>query len=80
MLLIDEPPMGRTPLVFSQILSVLKAIRQSGMMIFVVEQNVNSVLPMVDRDYVLEMGRVPLQGTGRQLLADPRVQTAYLGF
>lgn len=79
MLLLDEPSMGLAPLVFSQIFSVLKAIRQHGVTIFVVEQNVNAVLHMADRAYVLEMGRVTLQGTGRELLADPRVQSAYLG-
>lgn len=79
MLLLDEPSMGLAPLVFRQIFSVLKAIRQSGVTVFVVEQNVNAVLQMADRAYVLEMGRVTLQGTGQELLADPRVQAAYLG-
>jgi branched-chain amino acid transport system ATP-binding protein len=79
-LLLDEPSMGLAPLVFEQIFSVLRAIRQSGTTIFVVEQNVNAVLRMADRAYVLEMGKVTLQGTGRELLADPRVRAAYLGF
>jgi branched-chain amino acid transport system ATP-binding protein len=79
-LLLDEPSMGLAPLVFEQIFSVLRAIRQAGTTIFVVEQNVNAVLRMADRAYVLEMGKVTLQGTGRELLADPRVRAAYLGF
>lgn len=79
MLLLDEPSMGLAPLVFKQIFSVLEAIRRSGVTILVVEQNVNAVLQIVDRAYVLEMGRVTLQGTGRELLADVRVQAAYLG-
>lgn len=79
MLLLDEPSMGLAPLVFRQIFSVLKSIREAGVTVFVVEQNVNAALQMVDRAYVLEMGRVTLEGTGRELLSDPRVQAAYLG-
>ncbi|MDE5445781.1 ATP-binding cassette domain-containing protein [Bradyrhizobium sp. CSA207] len=79
MLLLDEPSMGLAPLVFKQIISVLESIRQSGVTIFVVEQNVNAVLKIVDRAYVLEMGKITLQGTGNELLADTRVQAAYLG-
>lgn len=79
MLLLDEPSMGLAPLVFRQIFSVLKSIREAGVTVFVVEQNVNAALQMVDRAYVLEMGRVTLEGTGRELLLDPRVQAAYLG-
>jgi branched-chain amino acid transport system ATP-binding protein len=79
MLLLDEPSMGLAPLVFKQIFSVLKSIRQSGVTIFLVEQNVNAALHLADRAYVLEMGRVTLEGTGRELLSDPRVQAAYLG-
>jgi branched-chain amino acid transport system ATP-binding protein len=79
MLLLDEPSMGLAPLVFKQIFSVLKSIRQSGVTIFLVEQNVNAALHLADRAYVLEMGRITLEGTGRELLSDPRVQAAYLG-
>jgi branched-chain amino acid transport system ATP-binding protein len=79
MLLLDEPSMGLAPLIFRQIFSVLKSIRDSGVTVFVVEQNVNAALQMVDRAYVLEMGRITLEGTGKELLADPRVQAAYLG-
>jgi len=50
---------------------VLKAIRQSGVTIFLVEQNVNAALRLADRAYVLEMGRVTLEGTGRELLSIP---------
>jgi len=78
-LLLDEPSMGLAPLMTSLIFTVLKAIRESGVTVFVVEQNVNTVLQIADRAYVLEMGRVILEGTGRQLLDDPRVQAAYLG-
>ncbi|MBN9580863.1 MAG: ABC transporter ATP-binding protein [Afipia sp.] len=79
MLLLDEPSMGLAPLVFKQIFSVLKSIRQSGVTIFLVEQNVNAALRLADRAYVLEMGRVTLEGTGRELLSDSRVRAAYLG-
>lgn len=79
MLLLDEPSMGLAPNLVEKILDVLKLLRNEGMTILVVEQNVQQILSIADRGYVLEMGEVSLEGTGRALLSDPRVQAAYLG-
>lgn len=79
MLLLDEPSMGLAPNLITKILDVLKIIRDEGVTVLVVEQNVQQVLSIADRGYVLEMGAISLEGTGRELLSDPRVQEAYLG-
>lgn len=78
-LLMDEPSMGLAPLLVNQIFRVAQEIRDEGVTILIVEQNINSVLKIADRGYVLEMGKVTLEGKGTELLADPRVQEAYLG-
>jgi len=79
LLLLDEPSMGLAPQLVEQIFAVLKDIRNEGVTVLVVEQNVHAVLQVADRGYVIEMGRVTLEGEGRALLVDPRVQAAYLG-
>jgi len=57
----------------------LKALRERGVTIMLVEQNVNTTLHLVDRAYVLEQGRIVLEGTGQELLNSSHVQAAYLG-
>jgi branched-chain amino acid transport system ATP-binding protein len=57
----------------------LKALRERGVTILLVEQNVNTTLHLVDRAYVLEQGRIVLEGSGEQLLSNSHVQEAYLG-
>lgn len=79
LLLLDEPSMGLAPQLVEQIFTVLKEVRGEGVTVLVVEQNVHAVLQIADRGYVIEMGRVTLEGEGRALLVDPRVQAAYLG-
>jgi branched-chain amino acid transport system ATP-binding protein len=78
-LLLDEPSMGLAPIVVQGIFRTLREINAEGLTIFLVEQNVRQALKLAERAYVLEMGRVVLQGSGRELLAEPRVQEAYLG-
>jgi branched-chain amino acid transport system ATP-binding protein len=78
-LLLDEPSMGLAPIVVQGIFRTLSEINAEGLTIFLVEQNVRQALKLAERAYVLEMGRVVLQGSGRELLAEPRVQEAYLG-
>lgn len=78
-LLLDEPSMGLAPLIVAQILEVVQKLKAEGMTIFLVEQNANAALAIADRGYVLETGRIVMSGTGPELLADPRVQQAYLG-
>jgi branched-chain amino acid transport system ATP-binding protein len=78
-LLLDEPSMGLAPIVVQGIFRTLREINAEGLTIFLVEQNVRQALKIAEQAYVLEMGHVVLQGSGRELLAEPRVQQAYLG-
>lgn len=79
LLLLDEPSMGLAPLVVQDVMRTISALRDQGITILLVEQNAVTALAISDRGYVLENGRVVGTGTGRQLLADPGVQSAYLG-
>ncbi len=79
LLLVDEPSLGLAPMLTLDTYEALKTLRSRGMTILLVEQNVNTTLRMVDRAYVLEQGRVVLEGTGEQLLGNTHVQEAYLG-
>ena len=78
-LLLDEPSMGLAPIVVQGIFRTLREINAGGLTIFLVEQNVRQALKIAERAYVLENGHVVLQGSGRELLDEPRVQQAYLG-
>jgi branched-chain amino acid transport system ATP-binding protein len=78
-LLLDEPSMGLAPIVVQGIFRTLREINAEGLTIFLVEQNVRQALKIAERAYVLENGHVVLQGSGRELLDEPRVQEAYLG-
>jgi branched-chain amino acid transport system ATP-binding protein len=79
LLLLDEPSMGLAPIIVQDIFRTLQRINAEGLTIFLVEQNVKQALKLAQRAYVLENGRVVLQGSGQELLGDPRVQAAYLG-
>jgi branched-chain amino acid transport system ATP-binding protein len=79
LLLLDEPSMGLAPIVVQDIFRTLREINRQGLTIFLVEQNVRQALKIADRGYVLETGRIVLEGSGRELLDEPRVQEAYLG-
>ena len=79
LLLLDEPSMGLAPIVVQGIFRTLREIHAGGLTIFLVEQNVRQALRLAQRAYVLENGRIVLQGSGRDLLDEPRVQQAYLG-
>ena len=78
-LLLDEPSMGLAPIVVQGIFRTLREINRDGLTIFLVEQNVRQALKIAERAYVLENGHIVLQGSGRELLDEPRVQEAYLG-
>ena len=78
-LLLDEPSMGLAPIVVQEIFRTLVSINRSGLTILLVEQNVRQALRIASQAYVLETGRIVLQGNGRALLDDPKVQAAYLG-
>jgi branched-chain amino acid transport system ATP-binding protein len=78
-LLLDEPSMGLAPIVVQDIFRTLREINRDGLSIFLVEQNVRQALKIAERAYVLETGRIVLEGSGRALLDEPKVQEAYLG-
>jgi branched-chain amino acid transport system ATP-binding protein len=78
-LLLDEPSMGLAPLLVQEIFRVLKEINQTGLTIFLVEQNVRQALRIAQRGYVLETGKIVLADSGSNLLHNPRVIEAYLG-
>lgn len=80
MMLLDEPSIGLAPKIFDQILDTVRKInRESGTTIFIAEQNVRKVLALVDYAYVLEAGAIYVAGSPGELVADKRVQQAYLG-
>jgi branched-chain amino acid transport system ATP-binding protein len=79
LLMFDEPSLGLSPILVREIFDVIKKIRQQGATVLIVEQNVKQTLDIADRAYVLENGRIVLQGTGRELQANEHVKTAYLG-
>jgi branched-chain amino acid transport system ATP-binding protein len=80
MLLLDEPSMGLAPMVIKEILSLVARLREErGMTVLLVEQNVRAALSVSDRAYVLETGRVVLEGTPEELLQNRDVRRAYLG-
>ncbi len=78
-LLLDEPTEGLAPIYVSRLFEVIRNLREQNFTILVVEQNVHHVLRIADRAYVLENGRVVLQGAGPDLLTDERLKVAYLG-
>lgn len=78
-LLLDEPSLGLAPLVVKQIFEIIQTLNKEGMTILLVEQNARMALKVSHRAYVLETGKVRLSGVGRDLLANPQIQAAYLG-
>ena len=79
LLVLDEPSMGLAPLMVERILKTLARLKEEGLTILLVEQNARAALSIADRGYVLETGKVVLQGPATDLLADEEVKRAYLG-
>jgi branched-chain amino acid transport system ATP-binding protein len=79
LLLLDEPSMGLSPILVEQIFEIIRDINSQGTSILLVEQNAQMALSIADRGYVLETGRVVLEGLGHELLTNPTVMEAYLG-
>ncbi len=79
LLMLDEPSMGLSPIMTQKIFATVRDLQRDGTTVLLVEQNALSALALSDRAYVIDLGRTTLSGTGRDLLADPRVQEAYLG-
>jgi branched-chain amino acid transport system ATP-binding protein len=78
-LLLDEPSMGLSPILVQQVFEMVEAIHRDGATILLVEQNARLALSIAHRAYVLEHGKLVLEGPSRDLVQDPRVQSAYLG-
>ena len=79
LLLLDEPSMGLAPIIVQDIFRTLREINADGLTIFLVEQNVRQALKIAQHGYVIENGKIVLDGSGDQLLHDPKVLAAYLG-
>ncbi len=78
-LMFDEPSLGLSPILVQEVFQIAKRINKEGVTVLLVEQNVRQTLAMCDRAYVLENGRIVLQGTGKEMMNDPHVKEAYLG-
>ena len=79
LLLLDEPSAGLAPLVVQQVFDLVRKIRGEGFTVLIVEQNVQQLLELIDRAYLLEVGRIKLSGMAAELKANPFVRQAYLG-
>ena len=78
-MMFDEPSLGLSPILVQDVFDIAKRINKEGVTVMLVEQNVRQTLAMCDRAYVLENGRVVLEGTGKDLMNNPHVKEAYLG-
>lgn len=76
---LDEPSYGLAPLLVKELFNIIKALREQGMTLLVVEQNVQQTLEIADRAYVLENGRIVSEGKSRELLQNDHIKKAYLG-
>ena len=79
LLMLDEPSLGLAPVIVLQVFEIIKKLNEEGVTILLVEQNIHHALEISDRAYVLEKGRIILQGKGSELLDDEYVKNAYLG-
>ena len=79
LLLLDEPSMGLAPIFIREIFSIIEEIKAQGTTVLLIEQNANMALSIADRGYVLETGKIVLEGTGQELLTSESVKKAYLG-
>ncbi len=79
LLMMDEPSMGLSPLLVSQVFDIIKDMNDKGITILLVEQNAEKALKIADRAYVLETGAITASGTGAELASSPEIRKAYLG-
>ena len=77
--MLDEPSLGLAPLIVKDIFNILKEINEEGVTILLIEQNANMALRLADKAYVLETGTIAMEGTGKELLDNPKIKEAYLG-
>jgi branched-chain amino acid transport system ATP-binding protein len=79
LLLLDEPSAGLAPLLVKEILNIIERIQKQGITVLLIEQNANMALSIADRAYVMETGRIALEGSAKEFLSDERVKKTYLG-
>ncbi len=79
LLMLDEPSLGLAPIIFEQIFDTLIELKKSGTTIFLVEQNANAALHISDYAYIIEVGKIPLEGPASELLKNDKVKQKYLG-
>jgi len=79
MILMDEPSMGLSPLLVKEIFSIIREVNKKGITILLVEQNAKMALSISNRAYVMETGKITMEGDAGELLKDDRVKKAYLG-
>jgi branched-chain amino acid transport system ATP-binding protein len=79
LLLLDEPSMGLAPIMVEKIFATISEVTQEGVAVLLVEQNAKAALALAQRAYVMESGKISLEGDAKDLAADPRVRAAYLG-
>jgi branched-chain amino acid transport system ATP-binding protein len=79
LMILDEPSLGLMPTLVQELFRLIQRVREGGVSILLVEQNVHQSLKIADRGYVMEKGRTMLSGTGRELLGDDYVRHAFLG-
>lgn len=78
-MMLDEPSLGLAPLIVKDIFNILKEINEEGVTILLIEQNANMALRLADKAYVLETGTIAMEGSGKELLDNPKIKEAYLG-
>lgn len=78
LLLLDEPSMGLSPIYVNEIFEIIKKINADGVTVLLVEQNAKKALSIANRAYVLETGKIVLEGDAKELMEDPKVKSAYL--
>lgn len=79
LLMMDEPSLGLAPMIVAEVFRIIQQIRNEGVTVFLIEQNANAALKIADRAYLLETGRIVLEGSGAELLNNPKIKQAYLG-
>ncbi len=79
LLMMDEPSLGLAPIVVQDIFEIIRQIHAAGTTVLLIEQNANMALHVADRAYVIENGKIAMEGTGSELLSDEKVRAAYLG-
>ena len=79
LLMLDEPSLGLAPLLVKQVFDTVRAVKEAGLTVLLVEQNAAQALELADRAYVVENGEIVMEGAGVEMLSDDRVKSAYLG-